>query len=58
MGSTVRCGSNFEQRPLTYVEDDIKFKTLTPNSLIFETQNHIPTMEKSTTLQTKISEKD
>ena len=33
-------------RPLTYVEDDVEFPTLTPNSLIFGIQNHIPTMEK------------
>ena len=32
-------------RPLTYVQDDIEFPTLTPNSLIFGIQNHIPTME-------------
>ena len=32
-------------RPLTYVEDDIQFPTLTPNSLIFGIENHVPTME-------------
>ena len=32
-------------RPLTYVEDDIEYPTLTPKSLIFDIQNYIPTME-------------
>ena len=32
-------------RPQTYVEDDIEFPTLTRKSLIFGIQNHIPTMK-------------
>ena len=34
-------------QPLTYVEDDIEYPTLTPNSLIFGIQNYIPTMENN-----------
>ena len=32
-------------RPQTYVKDDIEFPTLTPKSLIFGIRNHIPTMK-------------
>ena len=38
-------GQTLNNRPLTYVEDDIQYPTLTPNSLIFGIQNYIPTIE-------------